>query len=773
MSLRYHHKALRMREELGDLWGQGQSYQWLAYCHSWMGNYSKSDEAFIKSLNIFQTIGDLWETGMNLGGIAYCHYMNSSYEKAIQYSREYKIISIKLADYYGLSRCYQYMALSLVEKGDFETAQDYLTEAMNICIEKKLDFNLCVNHICMGALHREQGDYDRALRYFIEARNLAHANSFISEYIVELYNGIAECSLRIAVRESRQAFAVTKKEIRSLKRACLTALRKTWSLPNHRGSALRNYAEFLSAINDFRKAGTLYRRSLAHLSAVGRKFEHARALYSYGLYLRRTGCDVESKKAFQDACDFFTEIGSAAHAAKAARLLGAGEGKDEEPQALFDHHRLASVVDLSQDISSILDLDELFDQIVKKAVGVTGAQRGFLFIKNREHDELELRVSISSLKSDDDGYSRHIVDHVCSSGQTLILTNAESDNRYSLYQSIMRNGLKSVLCLPIRSYETLIGICYLDNPLKRGVFSRQDALSLEIFMAQAGIAIENAHYYAELENRVRERTRELNAANEELGSAYGTVNDAFQIIKEDLAVAQSVQRSLLPHTVSISGLDCYIHYSSVSEIGGDIYDISEISPGRTRVFICDATGHGIQAALITMVIKNEYDAIKHVHSDPAEVLNELNRVICRNYKNLQIVFTCAVADLCLNERTVLFSCAGHPPQYLISGGRILSMEKTGRIIGLMEGSTYACEERTLDAGDRLLFFTDGLFEQFNGSRVAYGEKRLYEAVSRWADLPLEQLVRAVFEDIAAFLGQNNVPGQDDDITFIGIAFDRG
>jgi len=768
-ALRYHNRAVRMKEKLGDQWGLGQSYQWLGYCHSWMGNYSKSNEMFVKSLGIYRGIGDLWETGMNIGGLFTNYYQMSNYEKANDYAREYKIISSKLSDYYGLSRSYQSMAWCMIEKGDFDGAEDYINESIQICAEKRIYFNLCVSNIEMGVLYCEKNDHDRALQYFREAEKMDMENSFIKEYTALLYIGIAECSLKKMIRDKSYDFTVSREDVSDIKKACLLALAKTARFVNNRAYALRIYAEFNDAVNRPKRAESMYLKSIQHAMALGRRYEQARSLMSYGLFCRRRGNEAEAVSRLKAAHSIFTEIGAQGYASKLSEMFGVYVPEKHSSGQYFDHQRLAAIMMLGQDISSILDLDELLEQILNKAVEVTGAQRGYLFIRERGEDNLELKASINLIKSDIVEYSRHVVDEVFQTREPVITTNAERNEKYSIYQSVVKSGLKSILCLPIKHYDKIVGVCYLDNPIKRGAFSERDAVVLGIFMAQSGIAIENAYYYKELEKKVKDRTRELNSANEELGAAYSAVSDAYTLIKEDMTVARSVQESMLPREVAIPGADFCIHYYPVSEVGGDIYDINRIDDSWTRIFICDATGHGIQAALTTMVIKSEYDAVKHQFPDPSEALAALNRSICTRYKNLQIVFTCAVIDIMSSAGKLVFSCAGHVPQYLIRNDSVVSLEKTGRIIGLIESSVYTKVEHAIGPGDRLLIMTDGLFEQFNDNKAPYGEKRMIEAIGRNRKLPVEGIIKALFDDISLFIGPGKTINSDDDTTVIGVS----
>ena len=195
-ALRYHEKALKIRSDLGDEWGVGQSMQWLGYCHAWQGNYRSSDEYFSRSISIFRRIGDLWEISMSLGGASYNAYVTSDYDRSFSLTKEFHDISLKLNDYYSLARAYQHYAHCLIERGDCKTAEEYLSDAHRICVEHGLDFNLCYNYGAMGVLNLEKGDYEAAVSLLGQAIDIERKNNFIKYFIIFIYPLYAEAVSR-------------------------------------------------------------------------------------------------------------------------------------------------------------------------------------------------------------------------------------------------------------------------------------------------------------------------------------------------------------------------------------------------------------------------------------------------------------------------------------------------------------------------------------------------------------------------------------------------
>ncbi len=185
------------------------------------------------------------------------------------------------------------------------------------------------------------------------------------------------------------------------------------------------------------------------------------------------------------------------------------------------------------------------------------------------------------------------------------------------------------------------------------------------------------------------------------------------IIREDLDIASQFQTKLM-NKADIKGLDYSLFYKPILRIGGDVYDIIEYRPGIVRVFLADATGHGINASLNTVKILSEYAAIKHALKSPGEIIRHMNQLFHKTFADYQIIFTCIIADIDLNESKVCVAMAGHIEQLLITPDAAQPLKLRGPIIGLKEDSFY--EERTypFEKGAALVLFSDGLFDFFEG-----------------------------------------------------------
>ncbi|MDF3819828.1 7TM diverse intracellular signaling domain-containing protein [Leptospira sp. 96542] len=254
-----------------------------------------------------------------------------------------------------------------------------------------------------------------------------------------------------------------------------------------------------------------------------------------------------------------------------------------------------------------------------------------------------------------------------------------------------------------------------------------------------------------LEEKVRERTRIL--------------DESLTLIKKDLNVAKKIQKTLFSeiktndHRISFHSFN-----QSMSEVGGDFYDLTKVKPDYYRIFVADATGHGIQAALITMAIKAEYESLKVIYDHPDDLVFHLNQIFINKYSNVQTIFTCAVCDIDLKLKKLTFASAGHPDQVHLRIDEIKTLPRTGKIIGLMDHTPYRCVEHFIEEGDRIYLFTDGIFEQFNDNKILFGEERLYELLKENGKIPLESSISKVLAELSLFTDGNS---KQDDITFIG------
>ena len=235
---------------------------------------------------------------------------------------------------------------------------------------------------------------------------------------------------------------------------------------------------------------------------------------------------------------------------------------------------------------------------------------------------------------------------------------------------------------------------------------------------------------------------------------------------QDLDIAGKIQNLIIPKKV-FHKEDIAIEqvYQSMNQVGGDFFDIMEQRPGYYRIFIADAVGHGVRAALITMIIKAVYESLKNATVGTAKILEILNKKIMHDYPISYAIFPCAILDIDMNHKKLYYSAAGFIDQIIFSGESIIRLPKTGRIIGANEKSDYRVLEYDIPVGSKILLFTDGIQEQINESENEFGLDKIIEIVKSNLSVDLDQRLKVLTSKVKEHSGKVDI---QDDITIIGI-----
>jgi serine phosphatase RsbU (regulator of sigma subunit) len=246
------------------------------------------------------------------------------------------------------------------------------------------------------------------------------------------------------------------------------------------------------------------------------------------------------------------------------------------------------------------------------------------------------------------------------------------------------------------------------------------------------------------------------------------LNQSLSFIKQDLAVAKKIQQNtLMINYHLIEELEIIPFYLAMSEVGGDFYGINKVTDNKYRLFLADATGHGIQAALITMAIKGIYDNIKNYDLSIQQLMEIFNDEYVQKYGSLNTYLTCIIVDIDIENELLEVTSAGHPSCLLIHNDGTISFPKTGRMIGIVKGTQYDSFQFQFVPGNRLYLFTDGIFEEFNSAEEEFGEERLYSILRNSMNLSIEKSIHEVINQLEMFLGGR---AKQDDITILGVGF---
>ncbi len=393
---------------------------------------------------------------------------------------------------------------------------------------------------------------------------------------------------------------------------------------------------------------------------------------------------------------------------------------------------LGRAIALEKVLPSVLDcLFELFRQ----------ADRGFIVMADEAGDLKPLAMKLR--RESDEGtirISRTIVRHVLENRQAIISTDAASDERFDLAQSITDFRIRSMMCAPLFDAEgNSVGVIQLDSLSNSVSFQNEDMDILATVALQASSAIDKAKLY-EIEIRQQEVDRDLELANE-------------------------IQHRLLPNEVpDIEGYDLFDFYRPADRVGGDYYDYIPVGENRLAILVGDVVGHGIAAALLMAKVSAEAKFALASKQDAAVSMNQLNQAISKLNLDRFITIVLALLDRPTNTLTIVN--AGHlPPVIRKQDGttEALSIEKSGLPIGIIEDFEYEAFTIQLDPGDLVLLYTDGVNEAQNLQGELFGHRRIIEQMAEKQWRSSADFGKSLIAGVSQHLNGNR---QDDDVCLV-------
>ncbi len=273
--------------------------------------------------------------------------------------------------------------------------------------------------------------------------------------------------------------------------------------------------------------------------------------------------------------------------------------------------------------------------------------------------------------------------------------------------------------------------------------------------------------------------RDLHTAQRFQGGLTGEINK----LHEELRLAATVQQAFLPQSLpSIPGFDFRVFFRAAGYVSGDIYNIQRLDEQHFGVFIADAVGHGVPAALLTMVIAratqmktitgNQYT----IHP-PSDVLDKINAELIRHNAHATRFATAIYALINIETRRVQLAGAGHPPALILAPGREPSpIETEGGLLGIFPEHTFPAVDFTLESDEILALYSDGFETAFpdNAERDRKGRAmptRFYlDRFMRLAEdrdnLGMSEAMRRFVDDLDAQSGSLH---QVDDLTALFVS----
>lgn len=415
-------------------------------------------------------------------------------------------------------------------------------------------------------------------------------------------------------------------------------------------------------------------------------------------------------------------------------------------------HEQAALLDLSQQLLSRRDLDDLMAFLVDKVRSLLDADACAVLLTGPDPDYLYFRAASGWLDDPVAKGYRAPADRQTGSGrvmasqQVLLIEDLRNQGEEPIWTSdwLDREGFRAAAIAPLIADGQSIGALVIDSRRPRR-FTEVEVRFLRLMANTAALAIEQA--------RLRQEEMER------------------QRIEEELAVGRQIQMSMLPaETPSLPGWEFAAHFEAAHLVGGDFYDFFPLpgEPGRWSIIIADVSDKGVPAALFMALSRTTLRNIAMRGRPPAEVVSWANRFIQEDSQS-EMFLTAFYAELNTYTGQLNYANAGHDPPLLWrkADGHFQELPATCPLLGVLPELDVSVASVNLEIGDVLILYTDGVTEAVDEVYHEFGQGRLEETVRdllvERPEATAEDIERVIAAAVSRFAG---AMVQYDDVTLL-------
>jgi phosphoserine phosphatase RsbU/P len=415
------------------------------------------------------------------------------------------------------------------------------------------------------------------------------------------------------------------------------------------------------------------------------------------------------------------------------------------PSSYSDLEKVSCILDFQYQWEQLFTPDAAFQKILESALKISGAERGFVMIREGEDfgytagmDGKGRKLSLSDFKA-----SHTAVNDVVKTSAPVFMVEG-LDNRYKEQASIVAMNVLAIACLPLLGIPSqadktsILGILYLDSTKRMHSLSGLDERILSKLAVEAGNVLERLEMIKSIESRKK--------------------------LEQELALAEETQKSLLPQTLPrVRNLNIQAFSKPTRYVGGDFYDFIELESGELYGVIADVSGKGISASLLSSTLLGCLQMQLRAGVTVPDALSRLNKFLCE--KSSASRFVTMFMFTLNSEGRGMYIGAGHNPSYLYRAatGEIEELHSNNMIVGAFPFATYEPASLQLNQGDVLLAYSDGLTEAENLNGEMLGEEAVKKIIRAEAAAGSKQLEQKLLETIQSFTA-GRLP--TDDITLV-------
>ncbi len=405
---------------------------------------------------------------------------------------------------------------------------------------------------------------------------------------------------------------------------------------------------------------------------------------------------------------------------------------------------LTALNQIANAINVAISVEKITHIILDHCLNRVGASQGAIFLLEDDEDtENRFKTIVREIRPISGQFplrlNMGLTGWMIKNKKILLSNDPAGDERFrGMNMSALK--IRSLLAAPLLSRNGMIGVLAVFNKSDEAGFDDTDRRFLGIVGTQTAKVIENA--------QLMEKDREL------VG------------IRNELKVAEAIQRRFLPSTnLATEAYEVFGFNEPAAEVGGDYYDMVELEGGRVFVSLGDVSGKGMPAALL---MSNAQAVLRSQVSHGGdisltELAENLNRLICL-FTPPQHFITALFGIYDSVNHELEFINAGHcPPVILRASGELELPSESDLIIGVVPGYSYTAHRISLEKGESVFIYTDGITEAFNEEEQEFGEERLEKILRENHQLLADEIGHKVYSEVVSFRGKRE---QSDDITML-------
>ena len=402
-------------------------------------------------------------------------------------------------------------------------------------------------------------------------------------------------------------------------------------------------------------------------------------------------------------------------------------------------HELSILNELAREIGASINSQDVMQTVISRSLRAVSAEQGVITLSPVGKNG-KMKTLVRSMATTGENKPYHVDQALLGWMQInktpLLISDPQVDERFN--GVLWDEKIKSVLCVPLLIKSELVGILTVFNKRKKQQFTHEDQRLLAILAAQSAQVVENARLHEE--------------------------EHKFLRVQEELRLATDIQIGLLPkESPVIPGYDIHGVSLPAQSVGGDYFDFIIQDEKHLAVCLGDVAGKGLSAALVMSNMQATIRGQAQVEHSPAECLRLSNRLLFHS-TTMNKFATLFYGQLHIHSHEFFYANAGHNrPILFCQNGAVEILDTAGLALSIVENEEYRDDKISLNPGDILVIYSDGITEAMNPDGEEFEEERLRQVVAQHRHKPAEDILSHIIKDVQLF---RDSAEQNDDITAV-------